>query len=114
MGPVRTQRCPVRLHALRTAGKRIQRPSCSFLAPFGVEYARRAAAAGKQHGAERHTAQRRAHIVIDAARQRYDHLRLVALYPVWKTVARRAASLLPIIKLVDWVKTKSSRYQPNA
>jgi hypothetical protein len=44
MGPVRAQRCPVRLHALRTAGKRIQRPSCSFLAPFGAEYARRAAA----------------------------------------------------------------------
>jgi hypothetical protein len=44
MGPVRAQRCPVRLHALRTAGKRIQRPPCSFLAPFGGEYARQAAA----------------------------------------------------------------------
>jgi hypothetical protein len=42
MGPVRAQRCPVRLHALRTGYKRIQRPPCAFLAPSGAEYARRA------------------------------------------------------------------------
>jgi hypothetical protein len=42
MGPVRAQRCPVRLHALRTGCKRIQRPPCAFLAPSGAKYARRA------------------------------------------------------------------------